>query len=53
MQSAVYATETSTAEYLTTTEEGEKLEVERMAAKTGSMEQAIRVLAAEKNSGKR
>ena len=35
------------------TEEGEKLEVERMAAKTGSMEQAIRVLAAEKNSGKR
>ena len=32
---------------------GEKLEVERMAAKTGSMEQAIRVLAAEKNSGKR
>lgn len=54
VQSAVYATETSTAEYLTyTTEEGEKLEVERMAAKTGSMEQAIRVLAAEKNSGKR
>ena len=39
MQSAVYATETSTAEYLTyTTEESEKLEVERMAAKTGSME---------------
>ncbi|MBU9957120.1 TraG family conjugative transposon ATPase [Bacteroides caccae] len=54
VQSAVYATETSTAEYLTyTTEEGEKLEVERMAAKTGSMEQAIRVLAAEKNSGRR
>ena len=54
VQSAVYATETSTAEYLTyTTEESEKLEVERMAAKTGSMEQAIRVLAAEKNSGKR
>ena len=53
MQSAVYATETST-EYLTyTTEEGEKLEVERMAAKTGSMEQAIRVLAAEKNSGRK
>lgn len=52
MQSAVYATETSTAEYLTyTTEEGEKLE--RMAAKTGSMEQAIRVLAAEKNSGRK
>ena len=36
-----------------TTEEGEKLEVERMAAKTGSMEQAIRVLAAEKNSGRK
>ena len=54
VQSAVYATETSTAEYLTyTTEESEKLEVERMAAKTGSMEQAIRILAAEKNSGKR
>ncbi|SEL00369.1 Bacteroides conjugation system ATPase, TraG family [Phocaeicola vulgatus] len=54
VQSAVYATETSTAEYLTyTTEESEKLEVERMAAKTGSMEQAIRVLAAEKNSGRR
>ena len=54
VQSAVYATETSTAEYLTyTTEEGEKLEVERMAAKTGSMEQAIRVLAAEKNSGRK
>lgn len=54
MQSAVYATETSTTEYLTyTTEESEKLEVERMAAKTGSMEQAIRVLAAEKNSGRR
>ena len=54
VQSAVYATETSTAEYLTyTTEEGEKLEVERMAAKAGSMEQAIRVLAAEKNSGRR
>ena len=53
-QSAVYATETSTAEYLTyTTEESEKLEVERMAAKTGSMEQAIRVLAAEKNSGRK
>jgi len=54
VQSAVYATETSTAEYLTyTTEESEKLEVERMAAKTGSMELAIRVLAAEKNSGRR
>ena len=60
MQSAVYATETSTAEYLTyTTEESEKLEVERMAAKTGSMEQAIRVpgarglLAAEKNGGRK
>lgn len=54
VQSAVYATETSMAEYLTyTTEESEKLEVERMAAKTGSMEQAIRILAAEKNSGKR
>ena len=54
VQSAVYATETSTAEYLTyTTEESEKLEVERMAAKTGSMEQAIRVLAAEKNSGRK
>ena len=51
MQSAVYATETSTAEYLTyTTEESEKLEVERMAAKTGSMEQAIRVLAAERTA---
>ena len=48
MQSAVYATETSY-----TTEESEKLEVERMAAKTGSMEQAIRVLAAEKNSGRK
>ena len=36
-----------------TTEESEKLEVERMAAKTGSMEQAIRVLAAEKNSGRK
>ena len=47
MQSAVYATETYT------TEESEKLEVERMAAKTGSMEQAIRVLAAEKNSGRK
>lgn len=51
MQSAVYATETSTAEYLTyTTEESEKLEVERMAARTGSMEQAIRILAAEKEA---
>ena len=54
MQSAVYATETSTAEYHTyPTEEIEKLEEERMAAKTGSMEQAIRVLAAEKNSGRK
>ena len=35
------------------TEESEKLEVERMAAKTGSMEQAIRVLAAEKDGGRR
>ena len=30
----------------------EKLEVERMAARTGSMEQAIRLLAAEKNKKK-
>ena len=53
VQSAVYATETSTEEYLTyTTEESEKLEVERMAARTGSMEQAIRLLAAEKNKKK-
>jgi len=55
VQSAVYATETSTAEYLTyTTEEGEKLEVERMAeTRGGSMEQAIRILAAEKSSGRK
>lgn len=54
MQSAVYATETSTEEYLTyTTEESEKLEVERMVeARGGSMEQAIRLLAAEKNKKK-
>lgn len=54
MQSAVYATETSMAEYLTyTTEESEKLEVERMATRTGSMEQAIRVLVAEKNGDRK
>ena len=53
MQSAVYATETSTAEYLTyTTEESEKLEVERMAEKQGCMEQAVRLLAAEKSKKK-
>ena len=54
MQSAVYATETSTAEYLTyTTEESEKLEVERMAARTGSMEQAIRILAVGKSGDRK
>ena len=53
MQSAVYATETSTAEYLTT-EESEKLEVERMAeARGGSMEQAIRILAAGKSGDRK
>lgn len=53
VQSAVYATETSTAEYLTyTTEESEKLEVERMAEKQGCMEQAVRLLAAEKSKKK-
>ena len=55
MQSAVYATETSTAEYLTyTTEESEKLEVERMAeARGGIMEQAIRILAAGKSGDRK
>ena len=54
MQSAVYATETSTAEYLTyTTEESEKLEVERMAAKTGSMAPAVRVFVATKNGDRK
>lgn len=54
IRSAVYATETSLAEYLAyTTEESEKLEVERLADKPGSgMEQAIRVLAAEKAESK-
>ena len=49
VQSAVYATETSLAEYLTyTTEESEKLEVEQAAERLGGMERAVRALAAEK-----
>lgn len=50
VQSAVYATETSTAEYLTyTTEESEKMQVEQSADKAGgSMEQGIRLLVAKR-----
>ena len=52
MQSAVYATEVSMAEYLAyTTEETEKLEVMRLAEKLdGNIEQAIKQLAAIKQN---
>ena len=51
MQSAVYATEVSTQEYLTyTTEESEKLEVMQLAEKLdGNIEQAIQQLANSKH----
>lgn len=50
VQSAVYATEVSTSEYLTyTTEETEKIEVQRTAEKLGGdLEKAITLLAEEK-----
>jgi Type IV secretory pathway, VirB4 components len=53
MQSAVYATEVSTEEYLTfTTEETEKMEVLQLADKLGGdIEQAIRQLAESKRDG--
>ena len=55
VQSAVYATETSVAEYLTyTTEESEKIQVEQAADRAGgSMEQGIRMLAAEKSGNRK
>jgi len=55
VQSAVYATETSVAEYLTyTTEESEKIQVEQAADRAGgSMEQGIRMLAAEKGGNRK
>lgn len=55
VQSAVYATETSVAEYLTyTTEESEKMQVEQAADRAGgSMEQGIRMLAAEKGGNRK
>lgn len=53
MQSAVYATEVSTEEYLTfTTEETEKMEVLQLADKLGGdIEQAVRQLAESKRDG--
>ena len=53
-QSAVYATEVSTQEYLAyTTEESEKLEVRALAEKLGGdMEAAIRQLAEDKQENK-
>lgn len=46
-QSTVYATEVSKAEYFTyTTEESEKLQVTELAKQTGSIQQAIKLLAA-------
>ena len=54
VQSAVYATETSLEEYLCyTTEESEKVEVQRMAEKLGgNIELAIKRLADEKRAAK-
>lgn len=52
-QSAVYATEVSTEEYLTyTTEETEKLEVLSLAEKCGNIELAIKQLAEQKRRSK-
>ncbi|WP_298938778.1 TraG family conjugative transposon ATPase, partial [uncultured Dysgonomonas sp.] len=53
MQSAVYATEVSTEEYLTyTTEETEKMEVMRLADKLGGdIEQSIKLLTESKRGG--
>lgn len=52
VDSAVYATETSLEEYLCyTTEESEKVEVERLTRKLGGdIERAIKRLAEEKRS---
>lgn len=52
MQSAVYATETSAAEYLCyTTEESEKMQVMELAEKLGGdIEAAIRQLARERKT---
>ena len=54
VQSAVYATETSLEEYLCyTTEESEKVEVQRMAEKLGgNIELAIKRLAEEKRNAR-
>ena len=55
VQSAVYATETSLEEYLCyTTEESEKVEVQRMAEKLGgNIELAIKRLAEEKRNARK